>query len=301
MKTNPYLKHLTVGSVLLASGLATVCQAQLTSPSFQLIANPASINGGLGANNDPVASWSDSASSGISVTAAGSVQPTFLANQTPNGQGAVRFDAVDDFLSASGVSAGSLFGASASSTFIVLKPNANPAATLFSWFDDNVGANNGVQAAENTPSSTALIYYGHGDLGAGNNVQGDRPANWANGDYHVLSLVRNSDGSGTIRFDGAAIPNLVGSFTGPLNTAGSGTLGVGGSVFGDRWGGDIAELRVYKEGDASLTSIQAVESELTSTYITPVPEPAQYATVFSVVCVLGALVIRRHRQNASVA
>jgi len=289
MQTTAYKRNLAIaGLMVLGCSLPTACKAQLT---LWLKADSSQINLTAPASGDPVSLWKDASGSGLDVSASGTAQPTFLANQL-NGFGAVRFDGVANELDRTPVTASSLVSADQSATFLVLKPNAQDANTILSWVDNTAGAGNFLQVAENA----GKLAYAHGQVLTApiDAITADKPGNWI-GNWHILSLVRHSDGSGEIHVDGTALATS-GAFTGPLNSA-PGTLSVAHGFGADNWGGDIAELRVYNSGSVDTS---AIETELGTKFnLAPVPEPSQYATVFAAACVCGALFLRNRRQASA--
>ena len=84
-----------------------------------------------------------------------------------------------------------------------------------------------------------------------------------------------------------------GSFNGSGIFSANGTLAVGSLNAGENWGGNIAEILAYNSGSIDVAG---VENYLGTKYgLTPVPEPSEYAMIFGVICVLGALVVRSRR------
>lgn len=272
--------------ILLGCGAATVCNAQLT---LHLVADAASTGNAPGSMGQPVATWVDSAS-GINVSAAGTAQPTFNS-AGPGGQGYVSFDGTDDLLTAT-VASGAYLSGNQSATMVVLNPDNNLAETILSW-RSGAGFDNMWQLSRLSDE----IHYVQGDFGQNDQVFATLPtADWS-GNWQLLTAIRNTDGSGEIRLNGVSLATS-GAFTGPIDNV-NGTLMVGGSNFdgvNDRWAGDIAEIRVYNSVPGNINEI---ELELGGTYgLSVVPEPSEYAMIFGLACVGGALALRYRRQTS---
>jgi hypothetical protein len=115
-------------------------------------------------------------------------------------------------------------------------------------------------------------------------------------------MVRNGTAA-EFRLDGTPIALAGNAFpTGPSwDTTGTGTLTVGGAPFDaapstpDLWTGDLAEIQIY---NAVPGDINAVELALGAEYgLTVVPEPSEYAMIFGLACVAGAVALRYRRQQ----
>jgi hypothetical protein len=275
---------------------ASVCNAQLT---LWLTADAPSVNGGGASSLDPVDTWTDAAGD-LDLSGSGGSRPLWH-NEAVNGtanNGFIRFDGSDDALSRSGVLGSSLIGSTTGSAFLVIRPATDHAANaLLSWFTST--GNNVFQVAENNPIEPAeeQIQLAHGNF-SGTTIYGEpEPETWA-GNWLIVSAVRNGN-EGTIRVAGA---NLGGSpdsaaFSGSLDTGATGDLRVGGFAGGGQfWSGDIAEILVY----SSAADIAATENYLGSKYnLAPVPEPSQYATVFALALIGGAVALRIRRQRTA--
>lgn len=283
MQKNAFSKKLMAGgAVLLSLSAAQVAQAQLT---LQLVGDAANVTSG--GNGTAVTSWNDQGSSSSDVTGAGLTAPTWnsgAVNSSLIKSGYLTFDGSDDVLANTSVLGSSLFNSTTATIMLVLRPGANAADTMFSWKAD--GVENYLQAAENPGP-----FFYSGNTGASI----PDPSNWE-GNWHLLTLVRNGSSS-DIRVDGVSLGSSGSSFPTAMNL-GAGAINIGHTVnqAGQYWAGDIAEVRVYNNVPGTLGGIEA---SLMSDYnLAPVPEPSQYATVFSLICVAGALVYRQRRQRA---
>lgn len=284
MQTKASILKLTATCVALLGLASATANAQLT---LHLVANPATT--GAAALGDPVATWTGSGATTISVSqGTADQQPTFNPTGV-NGLGFVSFDGANDNLRATGVDA-SFLPASGNATVMVLRPGDLASESAASW---GTALANMWQLSLINPD----IHYVQGDIsGVDQQVFGAAPGNWVDS-WHVVTGIRNADGSGELRVDGATIATAgAGTFAGP-NPSGTGTLVIGGSDFdgaNDRWAGDIAEIRVY----STVPNIATEEGALFTAYnITPVPEPSEYAMIFGLACVAGAVALRYRRQQ----
>jgi hypothetical protein len=294
MQTNNSSRHLRLACLaVLSTSLTSLCTAQLTTPTFQINADPANVVETGGSIQTLENVGSSGATLNVSQNSAAS-QPQLITSATPSGASAVRFDGVNDGLSALNVASSSLASSTAGTLFFVLKPNSQFLASIFQW----QGTGERLQVAENSPS----LVYVHGPFANPNFdfATAPIPAGW-NDQWHLLTLVRNGN-IGQIRADGVDLTTTV-SFTGGLS-GGVGDLHIGfGPGLADPFGGDIAEIRVYNSAPSG-GDLATVEGELTATYLTAVPEPSEYAMIFGAVCVLGAVArrfVRRTENNALAA
>jgi hypothetical protein len=181
---------------------------------------------------------------------------------------------------------------SQSTTMIVLRSDEQT-ATILSWINEPGVFNSLFQASQ----IGARIHYVQGDVAADTiNVAGPGQAVWDLNEFHVLTLTRDG-ASGQIRFDGTPLGGQAGSFVNPIVTGEEGTLRIGGLAGdpSDLWTGDIAEIRVYNNVPANLNEI---EVQLGNDYgISVVPEPSEYAMIFGLACVAGAVALRYRRQQ----
>lgn len=279
---------------LLTTAVVPICNAQITLGDLPNSANVTlwlKADTGVSTDINGVTQWQDGSNSGFHLSASGGPQPQLIANgQTvglPVNLPVVQFDGVQDVLSRTGVDGTSLVSANSGAFFVVLKANSQDVKSILGWVDDNApgnGYNNLVQVAENG----SLIYL-HGDAGQ-DLISAPKPGDWATA-WHVLSVTRTGS-SGDIRVDGQSL-SPSGSFNGSGIFSANGTLAVGSLNAGENWGGNIAEILAYNSGSIDVAG---VENYLGTKYgLTPVPEPSEYAMIFGVICVLGALVVRSRR------
>jgi hypothetical protein len=235
-----------------------------------------------------VATWSGSGTTTISLTAPTAAERPTFNTAGVNGLGDyVTFDGIDDNLRVT-VDASSFLPNAQSTTIMVLRPSDTASESITAW--GNTIAN--MWQLSLNPD----IHYVQGSIASPANMQvtAPVPSDWA-GTWRVITGIRNADGSGEIRLNGGTVGTVpAGTFTGPVS--GSGALVIGGSDFGagDRWAGDIAEVRVY----STVPTIATEEAALFTAYnITPVPEPSEYAMIFGLACVAGAVALRYRRQQ----
>jgi hypothetical protein len=282
MQTTASLKRLTAACLVLLGGAAAV-NAQLIFKADQ--------TAGLSVSGNQVTSWSDSGAN-YTLTPSGTA-PTFTPGSdpgAPNGQGFVSFN--NSPLTQADAALSPLISASQSAAFVVLRTSAQN-KTLLSWRKNGIADFSSLlQVSEN---SGRISFVQRGALSS--SISAAAPT-W-NSDFHLLTLVRNGT-SGQLRFDGTPLSSPLGAFSGSMDTVSQGLLALGGlpASAGDTWTGDIAELRVYSTVPADIS---AVENTMGGIYgLTAVPEPSQFAMIFGLACVAGALVLR-HRRQTSVA
>jgi hypothetical protein len=285
--------------ILLSSALATAAHAQLT-------VNPDGVwlesTTGLNQNAGSVSSWVDQANA-LSFTPQGADgAPAYVAqSDLPSQLPSVSFTAGtfdignhifhDQRLQVDSV-ASSLFssGGPQGTIFIVEKPSTPDPTygqTSFGW-RDNPDASASSQLVGRQDVSGNIIN-AHGQLSQTLNAA---PPSGFYGSWHVITISR-SGGSGFIRVDG----NTESFFT--TEWASPGPSGTGSALVGtDLYNGQIAAVLVYSTAlDGS--DILATESYLQNKYLTVVPEPSQYAMVFSLACVAGVVVMRYRRAKAA--
>jgi hypothetical protein len=198
----------------------------------------------------------------------------------------------------------SIVGGSESAVVMVLR-NAAQDRSVVTWIQQGLGGtefNRLLQVSDSGPS----IFYVQGDVDTTPALRelafATTPPEWNDGAFHVLSMVRNGTAA-EFRLDGTPIALAGNAFpTGPSwDTTGTGTLTVGGAPFDaapstpDLWTGDLAEIQIY---NAVPGDINAVELALGTEYgLTVVPEPSEYAMIFGLACVAGAVALRYRRQQ----
>jgi len=272
MQTKTSSRHLRLAGVaLLSVALPSLCTAQLT---YQL--TPAGYTPG---------NWANDAGGAVGAVTQASVgaQPQLVAGATPSGSSAVRFDG-GDILSAANVLSSSLVGNTSGTLFFVMKPSIQAVSSPFQW---DTGAGQRLQFAENAGN----LFYVHGTFSnpTFDFINTANPAGWSD-QWHVVTLVRDGT-AGSIRVDGVALPDQ--NFNVSGLTGASGTLNIGaGPGTQDPFIGDIAEVRVYQAALSSI-DIGTIEGQLTQDYLTPIPEPSEYAMMFGVLCVAGAFARRQ--------
>ena len=283
-------KFMAGGAVLLSLSAAQVAQAQFT---LNLTADAGSVTT-TGGSGTTVTAWNDSGSANADLTGSGGANSPVWSSGVVNGSsssGYLSFTGSEaDVLAATGVIASSLFSANQVAISMVIRPGVgNSADALFSWASGGTY----VQLAENDDAFTPGFAFVHNTAF----YQASEPSGWE-GNWSILTVVRNGN-YGELRRDGAIFASSATAFqgAGDLNTSLSGTLQVGQTVGAptQSWTGDIAAIRVSTD----VNSVGSTEAALGGAYnLAPVPEPSQYATVFSLICVAGALVYRQRRQRA---
>jgi hypothetical protein len=289
--------------VLLAPTLLQLCHAQYlvgTDPTLWLDPSPTSLQ----VSSGTVSGWNNlgSAGSSLNLTAVGS--PTTGAPL--NSLNTVQLNGTSQFLKNDSVTGSSLFNVTGTTVFIVEKSDfSNPAyQSSLSWVGPNDSSSHTVLATQSTGGALLLNSGANGDT-----ITAAAPGNVSS--YHVLTFQRGTGGdpnAGLIRVDGNA--SVTGSFQTPavtVNANVTGTLTLGGLTIDQGSGlaqsqllnGNIAEVLVYKTV-LNDTQIKSVETQLGSKYdLAVVPEPSQYATVFALACVLGAVAMRLRRRAAA--
>lgn len=216
-----------------------------------------------------VATWTSSGA--LSVTAAGSSQPTNVLAATPNGTNAVLFDGSDDALTST---SGPLAGLSVWSLAYVFKADAVGQGGASFWYD-----NTGIVDAEEpnvvNDFGTAINNSGQVGFGVGNPDNTLYSANsMVDGDWHVAVFTSGAAGM-ALYMDGAAVVSNTATFTDPRNDAGVAFGRLLTDVNG-YFSGSLAEVRFY---DSALDATEAgtLIQELTQTHITGVPVPGVLA------------------------
>jgi hypothetical protein len=284
MQKIQFLRNMRIACLLpVASAFVVMTQAQVPSPApdglwLRADAGVSSPGGTL--------QWQDQANS-IVVTATGS-NPSVTTSAALNDNQVMSFANTPLSSSAGGVLGSTIASSSVGTVFVVERPQGPADQNAFRWRADSATSQQfGIQDFDLSGPGQQIIYL-HGDVNSGGYINANPPGDWF-GTWHLLTTRRQADDTGSITVDGGT--PQTGSFTSSLNTALAGTLGVGTAGFT----GDIAEILVYK---TALTDLQvaSVESYLNTKYFTPVPEPSQYAMVFSIACVIGGLAVRLRRQ-----
>lgn len=281
MQTKASLLKITATCVALF-GLATA--------NAQLIFEAGTLSGVAGSD---VTSWASS-------PAGTTLQPTGTAPKLQF-QGTTKYvDFNDTDLAAASVS-DSIIGTSQSAVFMVFR---NPTgvdslgATALIWIN-GTDTSHILNLAETTgfgPSST--IAYVHGDVSA-DILSVPTPGAWNDGNWHVLTALRNG-ASGQIRIDGTPVTPATGAFANNWTTGGTGTLFVGGSPWGagDDFIGDIAEIQIHSSVPGDINAVElGLDAKYSELGLTVVPEPSEYAMIFGLACVAGALALRYRRQQ----
>ncbi len=298
MLMNYYFRRLALVcsmAITMAAPLAVQAQIPVTGETLWFNADD------LGPTSGPISQWNDQSNNHLIVSqAVPAAQPALFVDGI-NGHSYVHFDGVDDGLANNAVLASTLFGYSQSTTFLVFRPDpqisGEHAVTPIAWEQtSDLRVRYLVHSDYNSK-----IYYEQGNViqFAGAAPYADQPPGY-HGNWHVLSLTRGPGDTASIRLDGVSLP-----VTGPALASN----GITGTELGKLYLGrfnddplptDLAEVLVYPTG-LSGADVQSVESYLQGKYFTPVPEPAQFASLFGLGCILGACVLRRRRQARSVA
>jgi hypothetical protein len=289
---------------MLSPGLVAVSNAQLTwqnngantatDPTLWLEAG--TLGGG---NGSAVSAWSDARGNTvpISVGNAGDTysQPT-LATSAVGTHNAVNFGG-SSVLWGDDLPGTALFGSSSKSTlFFVLQTGAGNLGTApFAWTAPDQPSHEAVSINVDTAGS---IIFNHGPLGD-STITASTPTGWDTG-FHVLAVQRDGNG-GFIQVDSSPLSSAV-SLKDPTLTLTPTRLSIGASYLRDpgetpgyNFNGQIAEILVFNDA-LSSGEFAAVTSYLQDKYISAVPEPSEYAVVFSAVCLVGAAVRRFRRQ-----
>jgi hypothetical protein len=294
MKTNILNKRLQLTCLLLLTSAAgQLCNAQITTDLTLWLKADSLSTGTLN-------SWSDASGaggSGVALTASGSAAPTVAVETALGGKQAVEFNGAN-VMGTSGVTLSSLVNASSDvalnqgAIFMVVRSDG-----LFGTLSGQtpIGWGNNPRLFGQTiwSTPTPAMHFQYGDPGSGGDITA-APA-LADG-WHIVSMLRNGT-AGAIRVDGQVANEGGNVFFSSANPAATGDLAVGASSLGgDNLKGAIAEVLVYRGGEV-LGNPQAVENYLGTKYgLAVVPEPSQYAILFGLACVGGALAFRHRRQ-----
>lgn len=289
--------------IALTSAFALLAQAQLTQPpssglTFWINGDTVSHSGAT------VTGWDNQVSNptATSVSPTGLTAPTWTDNAL-NSHDIVTFDGTSQTLSQANVNNFDLAGATDSSIFLVIRPQGTAGSDRVPFADWSFsGHDQRLFAWSDTSSLSApaqQIRFEHGDPSQGDTL--DKPISdvqspaWY-GNWHVVSMTRSGNNA-TIQVD-SGTPTTSSTFVTPAQQFNDSTLYVGGLSGGFYFQGDIAEILVYNTGDANNAT--DVQGYLENKYFSNVPEPSQYATVFGLACIGGALMLRRRRQAALV-
>jgi hypothetical protein len=221
------------------------------------------------ADAQPVAAWPDSSGAGLNFGQAEAARRPTLRTNVVGGQPVVRFDGVDDVLSAGSVAGSVLVGANEATVFCVQKQaGAKAQNTTLHWIaPDDTNRFGAHLSYENT------LIFDFGNVTAGGRVGGAQPAGWDDA-FKIVSLRRLSGGAGAIRVGGADA--VTGTFTDALDNTQSAPLFVGGmgAEAVSALQGDLAELIVYNRGlsDAERTQVY---DYLNAKYFTLGPSPSK--------------------------
>jgi hypothetical protein len=240
-----------------------------------------------------VDSWTDQ-QGGITLNS-GAVKPVQASETFGNGSHTViQFSgAVNNFLqSSSPVAFSSLVGDTQGAIFIVYRQNGVASgmagSTPVGW-----GGGSDRLFAQTDYSGTGL-HFQFGNPVAGGDLNIANNSSVIDNQWHILSLVRNGT-AGTVHLDGAVLGESGSAFLNSSAVSGSSSLLIGGSGDNtDNFTGAIAEVLTYNLGSVDSA---AVENYLGEKYgLAPVPEPSQYAMLFGLACIAGALVVRYRKQ-----
>lgn len=287
-KTTEFTRPLTVGClILLSSALVNVCTAQFTAtPTLWYEGDDLTAAAGA-----PASSWT--ANVGPTVSASAGAEPTVQTGDL--GSHKYLEFGTGDFLQ--GVTSGSVVDATHGSLFIVLRTDAQSTVsgqTAFSWQDANYNQRFSL-VTEWSPNRNIDFHFGNPGQANGTATASQPAAEEFYGSWHVLSLIRNGT-EPTIRLDGEPLATS-GTFNQSLNVTDR-LLFIGGTDGSDTLKGAIAEIVTFE----GAVDPGEVEQYLGTKYgLAPVPEPSEYAMVFGVACVLGALVVRRRQKAAAAA
>jgi hypothetical protein len=282
---------LALTTTVLVSCLWPAClKAQLTVPnaSFWLEADS------LGNTSGPIGSWSDQTANPITVSQADAGLQPLLVGGGVGGHSYVHFDGVDDVLMNFSVTASELFSYSASTTFLMIRPDpvttTGHAVTPITW--EQLSDPRSRFLVHSDWNSQIIYQQGYVDFD-GSTSYANQPAGY-HGEWHVLALTRAGD-TASIRVDGVELPITGNLFSGNgITTSQVGQLFIGRHR-DDPLGMDIAEMLIFPTA-LSNADVQSVEGYLQEKYLTAVPEPASTATVAGLVCCLGACFLRRRRR-----
>lgn len=298
-----FTAQLKTGCLLVASlTAAQICHAALTLPTDGLTTQFVADTGITLSGGSSVGTWSDQqATGGSPVLQAGAAAPTQASESFGSGSHqVVQFSgALNSFLTSTvPIDSSGLVASDQGQVFLVLRENGVASgmtgSTPLGW-----GGGSDRLFAQTAWTPDPGIHFQFGNPSSGGDFQvASGTAAVANNQWHILSLVRNGN-YGAVRLDGTLLQESATAFSPSSTVSGSASLLIGGTGFNDdNFQGAIAEVLVYNNG---ALDTQSVESYLGEKYgLAPVPEPSQYAFVFGLACIAGALVVRHRKQALAV-
>ena len=195
-----------------------------------------------------VSAWVDQSTSGITVAqAVAEAKPTYAAGGGPNGQDCLTFDG-GDTLTATGIAATSLFGASAGTVAIVAsKTNTAGAGIPCMWYQ-TVNVNN-MYLYTTHAANTVKFEFGADGVGSIETMTVWNHTSWT---YLVFQCIDSTHLS--LWYNGTASPES-GTVTSSVISSANGTLDVGS--FGGAVGfiGSIAEIVWYSSAISTANRV----------------------------------------------
>jgi hypothetical protein len=229
-----------IAGLIMAGGLSASAQ------TLELQLKAANYNAGTGV-------WTDSSGNGNTATYSGASIPTLVAGLTPNGSSAVNLTGIGSLLLNSSIAAGSGY-------------------TVFAYCQVASGAGRNALTGGDAPLALEYDIFNHNqdflteytaDIGHGT-------ATIPTTSFSLIDLAVSSAG-GSFNFNGSPDGTTAGATFGqPITRIGNNHGG------GDGFAGYISEIDIYS-GVLTAGQIITVESQLTASYVTPVPEPATWA------------------------
>jgi hypothetical protein len=234
-----------VAGLIMAGGLSASAQTLM----LQLQAS----------NYNPITGvWTDTSGNSDNATYSGSSIPTLLAGVTQNGSSAVNLSGNGSLVLSSALGYSSGY-----TVFAFIKPTTGVGRNALTGGSVNNALEYDIY---NGPQDYLREYLQ--DVGHGN-------ATISTSSFSLVDLAVNSSGA-SFNLNGASDGTVGGA------TFGSAITRIGNNEGGgDGFVGDLSEIDIYS-GVLTAGQISTVESQLTASYVTPVPEPTAWAMMAGV-------------------
>lgn len=271
--------NVLVGAAITAVGLSSLATV---SASPVLLADYKAVN-----YNATTGVWADSSGNGDNATVGtGVTAPTLAANATPNGSSAVSFGASNEYLDiTNGLSQGSGY-----TVMVFAEPTAT--GSTYALVGGPPGAMEYRIQTVSDGNKQVLLNTDITSFGVSNTAISTTA-------FSMIGVSTDNTGNATFYLNGGADGTTTGSsaFNSPVNLIGASDTGSGATP-NEFFLGNIAELQIYS-GVLTASQVQTVDQSFTSSYVTPVPEPAMLGLI--ALGGLGLLLIGRKRSEHRIA